>query len=161
MTPTLHLADEAQTLALGAGLAAALAAVPDRFCVIWLRGDLGAGKTTLVRGLLRGLGHEGRVQSPTYTLVEPYRAGGRPVLHCDLYRLADPGELDYLGLTDLLDDTAVLLVEWPERGGGALPRPDLELHLEHRPEGRGCRLEAATATGETLLAALGPGPGVE
>ncbi len=161
MTRTLYLAAEADTEALGAGLAAALEAIPRSRCVCWLRGDLGVGKTTLVRGLLRGMGHGGRVKSPTYTLVEPYHLADRSVLHCDLYRLVDAGEMDYLGLTDQLDDTALLLVEWPERGGRSLPGPDLELQLDHQPQGRVCHLKAITAIGMTLLAALNRASDVE
>lgn len=103
---------------------------------IHLRGPLGAGKTTFVRGLLRGLGHAGTVRSPTYTLVEPYALSGMTLLHLDLYRLSDPDELNYLGLHDYGDDTVLWLVEWPERGTGWLPDPDLSLRLELAGNGR-------------------------
>lgn len=138
------------TEALGADLAAGL--TPG--CVIYLRGDLGAGKTTLVRGLLHGLGHRGTVKSPTYTLVEPYEIGGWRLFHWDLYRLADPEELDYLGLREQFDGEAVLLIEWPERGRGELPAADLEVWLDYADEGRACRLEARSPTGQALLARL-------
>ena len=91
--------------------------------LIGLSGELGAGKTTLVAGLLAGLGHEGPVRSPTYTLIEPYRLAGRDLYHCDLYRLRDPAELDDLGLRDLAVERSVLLVEWPERAGDRLGKP--------------------------------------
>ena len=89
--------------------------------IVYLKGDLGAGKTTLVRGFLRGLGYKGTVKSPTYTLIEPYRIAGKSICHLDLYRLADAEELEYLGVRDLLQEETVLLIEWPERGEGVLP----------------------------------------
>lgn len=107
MSTELQLADPDATEALGARLARM---APEQL-VIYLHGDLGAGKTTLVRGLLRELGHQGPVPSPTYTLLEPYELGGRTVLHLDLYRLADPEELDYLGLRDYLDQPLLMVVE--------------------------------------------------
>ncbi|WP_123401821.1 tRNA (adenosine(37)-N6)-threonylcarbamoyltransferase complex ATPase subunit type 1 TsaE [Inmirania thermothiophila] len=146
----LRLADEAATRRAGAALAAALA--PG--AVLHLSGDLGAGKTTLVAGLLAALGHPGPVRSPTYTLVEPYEAGGLRLLHLDLYRLADAEELEFLGIRDLADGRAVLLVEWPQRGAGHLPAPDLVLRLAHRAQGRDLVAEAQTPLGERLVAAL-------
>lgn len=145
-----YLDSAAATEALGARLASALA--PG--CVLYLRGDLGAGKTTLARGLLRGLGHPGTVKSPTFTLVEPYQLGRWRLFHWDLYRLADPEELEYLGLRDQIDGEAVLLIEWPERGRGELPAADLEVWLDYADEGRACRLEARSPTGQALLARL-------
>lgn len=135
------------TEALGARLAQAL--TPG--CVIYLHGDLGAGKTTLARGLLHGLGHHGVVKSPTYTLVEPYQIGEWRLFHWDLYRLADPEELEYLGLRDQLDGEAVLLIEWPERGGGELPEADWDVTLDYAGEGRTCRMAARSATSAALL----------
>lgn len=133
----------------------ALASVCQGSCpVIFLVGDLGAGKTTLARGFLRGLGHTGAVKSPTYTLVEPYELNGQRVYHLDLYRVADPGELEFIGLPDLLDDGAMLLVEWPERGQGWLPVPDLTIRIEHRPDGRRLSWTASGSLGESLAAAL-------
>ena len=145
-----YLDSAATTEALGGRLAKALA--PG--CVIYLHGDLGVGKTTLARGLLRGLGYHGTVKSPTFTLVEPYQLNDRRLFHWDLYRLADPEELEYLGLRDQLDGEAILLIEWPERGRGELPVADLEIMLTYAGEGRNCRLDARSPVGQTLLAIL-------
>jgi tRNA threonylcarbamoyladenosine biosynthesis protein TsaE len=130
-----HLADEAATLVAGAELARRLPA--GQGAVIYLHGPLGAGKTCFVRGLLRALGYTGPVRSPTYTLLETYALAGREIWHLDLYRLADPGEVEYLGLRDAPPE-AVLLIEWPDQGRGALPPASLEIHLT--PEGDGRRL---------------------
>jgi tRNA threonylcarbamoyladenosine biosynthesis protein TsaE len=133
-----------------------LAQVLDGGAVIFLHGDLGAGKTTLARGLLRGLGHSGPVRSPTYTLLEPYLLDERNVFHLDLYRLTDPEELEYLGIRDLLEQNALLLVEWPDRGTGALPAPDLAIHIRHLPDGRFLELVPHTKIGMELLERLPP-----
>ena len=140
----LALADSAATEAAGAALGLAL---PRDEAVIYLQGDLGAGKTTLVRGLLHALGHAGRVPSPTYTLVEPYEIGGRRLTHMDLYRIADPEELTYLGVRDL---AGILLVEWPERGARFLPPADITLRLAVAEPGRVLETQAFTPRGEAL-----------
>lgn len=136
---SIHLQDEAATAALGAALQAKR---PRQGCV-HLTGDLGAGKTTLVRGFLRAAGHGGAVRSPTYTLIEPYTLAGGDVFHLDLYRLADPEELEFIGLREL-PDAGLLLVEWPERGRGVLPAPGLRVHLESAGSGRRAHLEVAS-----------------
>ncbi|MEJ2686096.1 MAG: tRNA (adenosine(37)-N6)-threonylcarbamoyltransferase complex ATPase subunit type 1 TsaE [Gammaproteobacteria bacterium] len=147
-------ADEQALEGLGARLARACGGGG---CRIYLRGELGAGKTTLVRGFLRGLGYQGRVKSPTYTLVEPYEVGGGAVYHLDLYRLADAEELEWIGGRDLFaDETAVSLVEWPERGRGALPPADLEVIIDYLDRGRRVAMAATTARGRDVLAQLGP-----
>ena len=144
-----------ETRAIGARLARTLlaAGLQEPF-IVGLTGDLGAGKTTLVGGLLAALGHEGPARSPTYTLIEPYRLAGRDVYHCDLYRLRDPEELEDLGLRDLLAGPSVLLVEWPERAGERLREPDLHLHLEYTEAGRQAAVAASSEAGRQVLAAL-------
>jgi tRNA threonylcarbamoyladenosine biosynthesis protein TsaE len=146
-----YLASEAEQLGFGARLAAALRGLNG---VVYLRGDLGAGKTTLVRGLLRALGHRGAVRSPTYTLIEPYVLDAVRIFHLDLYRLGDPEELEYLGLRDLLDGDALLLVEWPERGIGVLPAADLEIEISHQPPGRRLAFRPSEAWAELPQLAL-------
>jgi len=150
---TLSLADEGATAALGQALARAWQQARPAHCVVWLHGSLGAGKTTLVRAWIQGLGHAGRVPSPTYTLIEPYELDGLAVRHVDLYRLAEPGEADYLGLGELAGQQMLWLIEWPERALGHLPAPDLELFLDYAGPGRTLRLSAATPAGAALLAA--------
>lgn len=143
----MWLEDEKATLKFAAELAAAL---PDSGLTIHLHGDLGAGKTTLVRGLLQALGHQGNVKSPTYTLVEHYQLAEKPVFHFDLYRLADPEELLYLGIEDYLTPAALLLIEWPEQGGTLLPKPDLTVNLAYQAEGRDLQLSADSPAGQKI-----------
>jgi len=119
--------------------------------VIYLHGDLGTGKTTLVRALLRAFGYPGKVRSPTYTLVEPYPLDGLTVYHLDLYRLGSPEELEWLGIRDLLAEPALLLIEWPEQGAGMLPPADLQVSLSYREPGRELRFQALTPAGEAML----------
>lgn len=152
---------------LGAALAGALLEVPfedpGATIVIAIQGELGAGKTTLVGGLINALGIAGAVRSPTYTLIEPYEAHGRHIYHLDLYRLADPQEVTALGIRDLLLPDAVLLIEWPERGVGALPDADLAVAITYSAvraddpandsasELRDLTVSAGTVAGERLL----------
>jgi tRNA threonylcarbamoyladenosine biosynthesis protein TsaE len=128
-----------------------------RFCgrvqppaVLYLEGDLGAGKTTFARAFIHGLGYQGYVKSPSYGLLETYQAGGLQILHLDLYRIEDPEELEYLAIRDLFDASTVLLVEWPDRGENALPEPDLVLHFDENHESRFVRLTAKTKKGQEL-----------
>lgn len=139
MQLTLQLADEQAMLRAGGALAQGL---EQGGGVITLQGELGAGKTTFVRGLLEGLGFQGRVKSPTYTLLEPYELAGRVVYHLDLYRLTKSVELINLGIEDLEPASDLLLIEWPERGGAALPPADLAARFRYAAEGRALELQA-------------------
>jgi tRNA threonylcarbamoyladenosine biosynthesis protein TsaE len=116
---------ESAMIALGRSIAARLSPTD----LVFVRGDLGAGKTTLIRGILAGLGHQRAVPSPTFTLLEPYHLDGIDVVHMDLYRLKEPEELEMLGVRDFVGDR-LCLVEWPERAGDALPAPDVEIDID-------------------------------
>lgn len=140
-------------LALGARIAQATGGRG----VIYLHGDLGAGKTTLSRGLIRGFGHAGKVKSPTFTLVEPYELGDVQVYHFDLYRLVDSEELEFLGIRDYFEGNALCLIEWPERGAGILPKADMDITIAPHEAGRTLRLSPHTARGEAWCVALTDG----
>lgn len=141
--------------AVGGVLGSAIAAMHEASLVIGLEGELGAGKTTLVAGLLAHCGERGPVRSPTYTLVEPYETGGRTIYHLDLYRLTGPDQLEPLGMRDMLIGDAVLLIEWPSRAGNALPPADLHVDIQYVGEGaRRLGLTANTDLGDKLLRAI-------
>jgi tRNA threonylcarbamoyladenosine biosynthesis protein TsaE len=142
----IELPDVAAQLAFGARLAAQL---PPQ-CVLYLEGDLGTGKTTLTRGILRQLGHSGAVRSPTYTLLEPYQLAQGALYHLDLYRLTDPEDLEDLGLRDLLAEPALWVIEWPELGATRLPPPDVTIQLAHQSAGRHLTLRGDSAIGAAL-----------
>lgn len=129
---SLEVAGEPAMLAFGARLGR----LTQGRGLIFLRGDLGAGKTTLARGLLQGLGYQGKVKSPTYTLMELYERGEGHILHLDLYRLAAPEELEFLAIRDYCSETTLCLVEWPERAGGFFSKPDLEIDIGIRAQSR-------------------------
>jgi len=133
--------------ALGGRFASALG----KLKLVTLDGPLGAGKTTLVRGLLRALGHAGAVKSPTFTLVEPYELNGRRFYHFDLYRLKDPEELEFLGIRDYLAGPDLCVVEWAERAGGVLPAPDVAVMIASTNGGRSVTVTAHTSQGEAWL----------
>jgi tRNA threonylcarbamoyladenosine biosynthesis protein TsaE len=146
----LFLPDEAATNAFAARLAGAL----KPGMTLYLRGDLGAGKTTLVRAMLNALGYDGRVKSPTYTLLEQYEAGGLHFCHFDLYRFRDDTEWEAAGFRDEFDGRNVCLVEWPQRASKRVPQADVEIMFEIRPDGRNLTLRANTATGRACLDSL-------
>lgn len=148
---TLSAADESAMVALGERLGQAMTRG-----VVFLEGNLGAGKTTLTRGVLRAHGYSGAVKSPTYTLVEPYELDGARIYHFDLYRLGDPEELEYMGIRDYFSADALCLVEWPERGLGILPEPDLRVKVTVKPlaQGRQIQFMAHSKLAEQVLAQL-------
>ncbi len=146
-TYCIELNDENDTLKCGRQLAHALEASGEKLAVVYLSGDLGAGKTTMTRGILAGMGYHGKVKSPTYTLVEDYKLDVCTVYHFDLYRLGDPEELEFMGIRDFFSlegsegKKIVCVVEWPERGGAILPKPDVDLVLSVQGSGRLARIE--------------------
>ena len=144
-----------ETQMVGFGQALGHAARPQ--ATVFLQGDLGMGKTTMCRGVVQSFGHQGVVKSPTYTLVEPYRFDAGRVYHFDLYRLADPEELEYLGIRDYFDTEALRLIEWPERGEGVLPQPDLQVEIELAGTGRRVVVKACSVRGKKIIEALKEG----
>lgn len=149
-TLTQYLADEAATQTWAKRLAQ-FAKAP---LVIYLNGPLGAGKTALSRGFIQALGHAGAVKSPTYTLVEPYDLGDIAVYHFDLYRLADPEELEFMGIRDYFSQRSMSLIEWPERGEGWLPKADIVINVAYENEGRQLECIARTPIGEHIVKQL-------
>ena len=149
------LSDEAATIAIGTGLAQVLQSdVKQQALVTYLNGDLGAGKTTLTRGFVRGMGHQGNVKSPTYTLVEPYELAKWRIYHFDLYRLSDAEELEYMGIRDYFNDDCCCFIEWPEKGAGLLAKADLIINIAYQGEQRVINLHAESIYGEEVLTAL-------
>jgi len=149
---TCELLGEEAMVAFGKRLAGACS----EGAVIFLEGNLGMGKTTLCRGVLQGLGHRGAVKSPTYTLVEPYELGETTAYHFDLYRLGDPEELEYMGIRDYFNDQSLCLIEWPDKGAGILPEPDLVLSIDVMEGGRKLDLLARSIKGSAIVKCLQP-----
>lgn len=147
-----YLKDESAQLAF----AARVSALVKPGMIIYLYGDLGAGKTTFVRGFLHALGYQGVVKSPTYTLVEPYQLESLNIYHFDLYRLADPEELEYAGGRDYFDGKSISLIEWPQQAEGYLPIADLIVDLTYAEAGRNLTLSAGTEAGKKLILQLIP-----
>jgi len=154
--PSFDIPSERAMLALGRAWAGHL----KRGAVVFLAGDLGAGKTTLARGVLRGLGHAGAVTSPTYTLAECYAPGGRAVYHFDLYRLQSAAELETAGLRDALDGESLVLIEWPERGGDAMPAPDLRVDIRYAERDGARRVHVDGEWPGPAMTVAGDGDGV-
>ena len=149
------LPDEAATVAIGSGLADVVKkATIQQALVVYLNGDLGAGKTTLTRGFVRGMGHIGNVKSPTYTLVEPYELAKWRIFHFDLYRLADAEELEYMGIRDYYNHDCCCFIEWPEKGVGLLAKADLIIDMAYQDEQRIITLQAESLYGEQIITAL-------
>lgn len=146
----IYIEGEQAMLAFGAHMAD----VTEGHGLIFLEGDLGAGKTTFSRGLIRGLGHVGAVKSPTFTLVEPYEIGAIKAFHFDLYRLVDPEELEYLGIRDYFEEDALCLIEWPQQGAGFLPKPDLTITISAQAAGRLLKLSSQGTRGASWCAAV-------
>lgn len=150
MNKEVTAASEQDLLGLGVSLSTNLG----HGMLVGLSGDLGAGKTTLVRGILRGLGYEGTVKSPTFTLVEPYQLGKRNIYHFDLYRMESPDELEGIGFRDYLEKSGLILMEWPEKAGSFLPQMDLEIIIKIINEGRRIELVSDTSKGDRVLGRL-------
>ena len=136
MSNLIHIADEAAMIDFGERLASVCAHAR----LVFLQGELGAGKSTMVRGFMKGCGYHGRVKSPTFTLVEPYELGDKTVYHMDLYRLSDPEELEFIGIRDMLGKNSVCLVEWPDKAGGMLGKPDITIKINYLESGRDVEL---------------------
>jgi tRNA threonylcarbamoyladenosine biosynthesis protein TsaE len=149
------LPDEAATITIGSGLAEVLkSSTVQQSLVVYLNGDLGAGKTTLTRGFVRGMGHVGNVKSPTYTLVEPYELAEWRIFHFDLYRLADAEELEYMGIRDYFNNDCCCFIEWPEKGTGLLAKADLIINIVYQDEQRIIELRAESDHGEDVMTEL-------
>jgi tRNA threonylcarbamoyladenosine biosynthesis protein TsaE len=155
LTLELQLPDEDAMIGLGRRIAGLLG--PAGGCTFYLHGELGAGKTTLARSILQGLGVNERIKSPTYTLIEPYEFTGGMAYHFDLYRLVDPQELEFFGMRDYFTADAIVLVEWPERGEGVLPPADVHIHIHYAGWARGVLLKPGSGGRHTWFAGLTTG----
>lgn len=151
---TYNLANSEATIAMGGLLAKIIKNDLKQGLIVYLHGDLGAGKTTLTRGFVQGMGHQGNVKSPTYTLVEPYELELWNVYHFDLYRLADPEELEYMGIRDYFGANSCSFIEWPDRGEGFLPEPDLIINIDYKDTERTIKFDAKTTLSQLLLEKL-------
>jgi len=146
----IELENEAETKEIGAKVASCLKGGE----IIYLKGELGTGKTTLVRGALNGFGHTGNVKSPTFTIVEPYSIDDHVIYHFDLYRLDDPEELESLGIRDYCDGQSICFFEWPEKGGDFLPDADILISLSYQNEGRALEISTFSEIGDSIIGNL-------
>ncbi|MBL4583585.1 MAG: tRNA (adenosine(37)-N6)-threonylcarbamoyltransferase complex ATPase subunit type 1 TsaE [Pseudomonadales bacterium] len=147
----IYLNNPEATAKIGMALGTAIA---DKRLVVYLQGDLGAGKTAICQAILKAYGYHGRVKSPTYTLLEPYELDNALIYHFDLYRLADPEELEFIGIRDLDADHALFLVEWPDKGAGFLPEADIELNMKVQSPGRMLYIQAVSQLGQAVVGSL-------
>ncbi|MBV1915004.1 MAG: tRNA (adenosine(37)-N6)-threonylcarbamoyltransferase complex ATPase subunit type 1 TsaE [Pseudomonadales bacterium] len=147
----VYLEDPQATAEIGAKLSKAIAG---QRLVVYLQGDLGAGKTALCQAIIKSYGYDGRVKSPTYTLLEPYELPNVLIYHFDLYRLADPEELEFIGIRDLVSENALFLIEWPDKGIGFLPEPDLKLNMTVQSPGRMLYIQGISDHGEKIVDSL-------
>lgn len=151
-TYSQYIADENSMCQFGAKLVQAICNIQNNETVVlYLNGELGAGKTTLSRGIIQSLGHQGNVKSPTYTLVEEYHLPQKQVYHFDLYRLSDPEELEFIGIRDYFKANSLCLIEWAEKGQGLLAEADLLINIEYADFARNIQLVATTQLGEKIL----------
>lgn len=153
-TASFELIDENATIAMGALLAKIIKNEIKQGIVVYLHGDLGAGKTTLTRGFVQAMGHKGNVKSPTYTLVEPYELADFNVYHFDLYRLSDPEELEFMGIRDYFNEQSCCFIEWPEKGMGSVAQPDLIINIEYVEDQRKITFESKSTLSEQLITKL-------
>lgn len=147
----IYLEDPQATAVIGGALGKAIG---DQRLVVYLQGDLGAGKTALCQSIIKSYGYDGRVKSPTYTLLEPYALENSLIYHFDLYRLADPEELEFVGIRDLDAEQALFLVEWPDKGQGFLPEADLQLTMKVQSPGRMLYIHGLSDAGRAVIAAI-------
>ncbi|EEX50100.1 ATP-binding protein [Pasteurella multocida] len=152
---TQYIPDETAMCAFGADLVNAICKLPSSNAItFYLNGDLGAGKTTLSRGIIQALGHQGNVKSPTYTLVEEYHLPQKTVYHFDLYRLSDPEELEFMGIRDYFNQNCLCLIEWSEKGKGLLAEPDIIINIAYADNARNISLIAQSIQGEQIIKTL-------